>query len=340
MNRRQFLYGATAASIPVLSGCDNDDEPIVSIDRSFPVSPFGATSTAEEVTAGLDLTGKTALVTGCNSGLGFETMRVLAMRGVHVIGTGRNLEKASKACSSVSGKTTPVALELSSFQSIIDCADTVNKLGKPIDMLVCNAGINTFGELDLVNGVERIFAVNHLGHFVLVNRLLPLLKDSKESRIVHVSSKSAYVQAPEVGIDFDNLRGEREFDYWTAYGRSKLANALFSLELASRLEGSNISSNALHPGLVQTNIARNAPVMLRKAFDWFGNLIAKTPEQGAATQVYVSTNPELRGVSGAFFEDCNAVTVSGNNYLFDKPMAERLWTTSEEMTKDYLIDWN
>jgi len=262
------------------------------------------------------------------------------MRGVHVIGTGRNLEKASKACSSVSGKTTPVALELSSFQSIIDCADTVNKLGKPIDMLVCNAGINTFGELDLVNGVERIFAVNHLGHFVLVNRLLPLLKDSKESRIVHVSSKSAYVQAPEVGIDFDNLRGEREFDYWTAYGRSKLANALFSLELASRLEGSNISSNALHPGLVQTNIARNAPVMLRKAFDWFGNLIAKTPEQGAATQVYVSTNPELRGVSGTFFEDCNAVTVSGNNYLFDKPMAERLWTTSEEMTKDYLIDWN
>ncbi|HJM70681.1 MAG TPA: SDR family NAD(P)-dependent oxidoreductase, partial [Gammaproteobacteria bacterium] len=313
---------------------------IVSIDRSYPVSPFGATSTAEEVTAGLDLTGKTALVTGCNSGLGFETMRVLAMRGAHVIGTGRNLEKASKACSSVSGKTTPVALELSSFQSIIDCADTVNKLGKPIDMLVCNAGINTFGELDLVNGVERIFAVNHLGHFVLVNRLLPLLKDSKESRIVHVSSKSAYVQAPEVGIDFDNLRGEREFDYWTAYGRSKLANALFSLELASRLEGSNISSNALHPGLVQTNIARNAPVMLRKAFDWFGNLIAKTPEQGAATQVYVSTNPELRGVSGAFFEDCNAVTVSGNNYLFDKPMAERLWTTSEEMTKDYLIDWN
>jgi len=340
MNRRQFLYGATAASIPVLTGCDNDDEPIASIDRSYPVSPFGATSTAEEVTAGLDLTGKTALVTGCNSGLGFETMRVLAMRGVHVIGTGRNLEKASKACSSVSGKTTPVALELSSFQSIIDCADTVNKLGKPIDMLVCNAGINTFGELDLVNGVERIFAVNHLGHFVLVNRLLPLLKDSKESRIVHVSSKSAYVQAPEVGIDFDNLRGEREFDYWTAYGRSKLANALFSLELASRLEGSNISSNALHPGLVQTNIARNAPVMLRKAFDWFGNLIAKTPEQGAATQVYVSTNPELRGVSGAFFEDCNAVTVSGNNYLFDKPMAERLWTTSEEMTKDYLIDWN
>ncbi len=339
MNRRQFLYGTTAVAIPVLAGCDKDDEPIISIDESYPVGTFGATSTAEEVTLGLDLTGKTAIVTGCNSGLGLETMRVLAMRGAHVIGTGRNIEKARKACSSVPGKTTPVALELSNLDSIVECADTITKMDYPIDILVCNAGINTFGELDLVNGIERIFAVNHIGHFVLVNRLMPLLKKAKESRIVHVSSKSAYVQAPSVGIDFDNLRGEGEFDYWTAYGRSKLANALFSLELASRLEGSNITSNALHPGLVQTNIARNAPMMLRKAFDWFGNLIAKTPEQGAATQVYVSTNPSLKGVSGAFFEDCNAVIVSGNHFLFDKPMAEHLWSTSEEMAQGYLIDW-
>ena len=91
--------------------------------------------------------------------------------------------------------------------------------------------------------------------------------------------------------------------------------------------------------MVQTNIARNAPVLLRKAFDWFGNLIAKTPEQGAATQVYVATNQALKGVSGAFFEDCNAVSVSGDNFLFDKPMAERLWSTSEEMAQGYLIDW-
>ena len=339
MNRREFLYGTTALTIPVLAGCDNSDEPIVSIDINYPVSPFGAKSTAEEVTLGLDLAGKTAVVTGCNSGLGYETMRVLAMRGAHVIGTGRNLEKASKACSSVSGKTTPVALELSEFDSIIECSDTVTKLGYPIDILVCNAGINTFGDLELVNGVERIFAVNHLGHFILVNRLMPMLKKANDSRIVHVSSKSAYVQAPKVGIDFDNLRGEGEFDYWEAYGRSKLANALFSIELASRLRGSNVTSNALHPGLVQTNIARNAPVFLRKAFDWFGNLIAKTPEQGAATQVYVATNPSLNQVSGAFFEDCNVVNVIGDHFLFDKPMAEQLWLTSEQMAQGYLIDW-
>ena len=339
MNRREFLYGTTALTLPVLTGCDNSDEPIASIDTNYPVSPFGAKSTAEEVTLGFDLTGKTAVVTGCNSGLGYETMRVLAMRGAHVIGTGRNLEKASKACSSVIGKTTPVALELSNFDSIIECADAIAKLSLPVDILVCNAGINTFSDLELVNGVERTFVVNHLGHFVLVNQLMPLIKESEESRVVHVSSKSAYVQAPAVGIDFDNLRGEGAFDYWEAYGRSKLANALFSLELSSRLEGSSISSNALHPGLVQTNIARNAPVVLRTAFDWFGGLISKTPEEGAATQVYVATNPDIKGVSGAFFEDCNAVNVSGDHHIFNKSMAERLWSVSEEMADGYLIGW-
>ena len=339
MNRREFLCGTTALTLPVIAGCDNSDEPIATIDTNYPVSPFGAKSTAEDVTLGLDLRGKTAVVTGCNSGLGYETMRVLAMRGAHVIGTGRNLEKASKACSSVTGKTTPVALELSNFDSIVESADAIAKLSLPIDILVCNAGINTFSDLELVNGVERTFVVNHLGHFVLVNQLMPLIKESEESRVVHVSSKSAYVQAPAVGIDFDNLRGEGAFDYWEAYGRSKLANALFSLELSSRLEGSSISSNALHPGLVQTNIARNAPVVLRTAFDWFGGLISKTPEEGAATQVYVATNPNIKGVSGAFFEDCNAVNVSGDHHIFNKSMAERLWSVSEEMADGYLIGW-
>jgi len=340
MNRRQFLYGTTAVAMPVLVGCDRD-RPAVSIDDRYPVGRFGATSTAEEVTLGLDLTGKTAIVTGCNSGLGLETMRVLALRGAHVIGTGRTLEKASKACSSVSGKTTPVALELSSLQSVIECADTIARLDIPIDILVCNAGINTFGELvELVNGVEKTFVVNYLGHFVLVNRLMPLINQAQESRIVHVGSMSAYVQAPAVGIDFDNLRGEGVFDAQEAYGRSKLANALFSLELATRLEGSSVTSNVIHPGLVKTNIARTAPIALRKAFDWFGHLIAKTVEEGAATQVYVATNPALKGVSGAYFEDCNAVTVGGDNYIFDKPMAERLWSTGEEMAQGYLLEWN
>ena len=119
INRRQFLYGTTAVAVPLIGGCSGEEEYIVNINENFPVGPYGSSSTAEEVTLGLDLTGKTAVVTGCNSGLGLETMRVLSLRGAHVIGTGRTLEKASKACSTMPGKTTPMALELSSLKSVL-----------------------------------------------------------------------------------------------------------------------------------------------------------------------------------------------------------------------------
>jgi NAD(P)-dependent dehydrogenase (short-subunit alcohol dehydrogenase family) len=337
LKRRQLLQlSVAAATSPLLAAC-GDDRAAVSSDNRFPSGPFGAQSTAEEVTAGLDLHGQTALVTGCNSGLGYETMRVLALRGAHVIGTGRTLASAAEACASVSGQTTPVALELSDFQSAVDCAQAVRALGVRLDMLNCNAGINTFGDVELVGGIEKMFVVNYLGHFVLVNQLLPLLQEEGSGRVVHVGSRSAYMQAPAVGIDFDNLRGEGPFKAQEAYGRSKLANALFSLELARRLEGSGVTSNVVHPGLVQTNIARTAPTLIRGAFELFGGVIAKTPEQGAATQTYVLTSPLLDGVNGAYFEDCNPVTVSGDNHIFDTAMAARLWNVAQQMTAGYLI---
>ncbi len=327
------LAGATTAAI---AGCAGDDVEVVP-DRRFPAGPFGADATAAEVTRGLDLHGRTALVTGCNSGLGLETMRVLALRGAHVLGTGRTLERAATACASVDGQTTPLVLELSDFQSAVDCAAAVEALGVTPDMVICNAGINTFGELELVGGIEKMFVVNFLGHFVLVNRLLPQLLAGDGSRIVHVGSRSGYRQAPTVGIDFDNLRGEKTFDASEAYGRSKLANALFSLELARRVQGSAVTSNVIHPGLVQTNIARTAPAVLRGAFNALGGLIAKSPAQGAATQVYVATSPTLKGVNGAYFEDCNPVLVRGDNHMFDTAMARRLWAVATDMTTDYLI---
>ncbi len=337
LERRQFLqFSATAATLPWLAGC-GDSASRVSIDTSLPVGPFGKASTAEEVTAGLDLSGRTALVTGCNSGLGYETMRVLALRGAHVVGTGRTLEKAEVACDSVDGATTPVALELSDFQSAVDCARQVIDAGLVPDMLICNAGINTFGELELVAGIEKMFVVNFLGHFVLVNRLLPAMQAKDSARIVHVGSSSGYTQAPAHGIDFDNLRGEKHFDAQEAYGRSKLANALFSLELAERLTGTRVTSNVIHPGLVKTNIARTAPGLIRTAFDLFGGAIAKSPAQGAATQVYVATQPALQGVSGAYFEDCNPVQIGGEHHMFDATMASRLWQEAQEMTAAYLV---
>jgi NAD(P)-dependent dehydrogenase (short-subunit alcohol dehydrogenase family) len=331
--RRLLQLSALAATAPLMAGCD--DSPQVSADSSLPQGPFGAQATAEEVTQGLDLSGQVVLVTGCNSGLGYETMRVLALRGAHVIGTGRTLEKAQRACDSVSGTTTPVVLELSDFQSVVNCARQAAALGVTLDALVLNAGINTFGELELVGGIEKIFRVNFLGHFLLVQHLLPHMR-AGTGRIVHVSSRSGYTQAPAVGIDFDNLRGEGEFDAGQAYGRSKLANALFSLELASRLRGSGITSNAIHPGLVKTNIARTAPTLIRKGFDLLGPLFAKSPAQGAATQVYVATNPRLAGVSGAYFEDCNPVLVSGEHHMVDREMAQRLWALAEQLTAGYL----
>ncbi len=337
LTRRKALFaGASLAATPLLGGCAGNEFNVVA-DNSLPQGPFGASSTGEEVTAGLDLTGKIALVTGCNSGLGFETMRVLALRGAHVLGTGRTLDKASTACASVEGMTTPLALELSDFQSAVDCAEQVSALGLIPDMVILNAGINTFGDLELVNGIEKIFLVNFLGHFVLVNRLMPQMLQKDSARIVHVSSRSGYRQAPAVGIDFDNLRGEKAFDSGEAYGRSKLANALFSLELAERLQATGLTSNAIHPGLVKTNIARTAPAILREGFALFGGLVAKSPEEGAATQLYVATNPRLEGVSGAYFQDCNPVIVSGPHHMTDKAMAGRLWSVAEEMTAGYLV---
>mgnify|MGYP003674558429 FL=1 len=335
LRRRHLLQlGAVAATTPLISACGGGPE--VSIDSSLPNGPFGPEATAEEVTRGLDLSGQTALVTGCNSGLGYETLRVLALRGARVIGTGRTLEKAEAACASVDGNTVPLALELSEFDSVLACAEAVRAMDAEFDMLILNAGINTFGDLELVNGIEKIFVVNYLGHFVLANNLLPGMRAAGEGRIVHVGSRSGYTQAPPEGIDFDNLRGEGNFDAQQAYGRSKLANALFSLELARRLEGSGVTSNVIHPGLVQTNIARTAPGWIRTGFDLLGGVVAKTPEQGAATQVYVATQPALEGVSGAYFEDCNPVRVSGEHHMFDADMARRLWAEAESMTAGYL----
>ncbi|MEH6590080.1 MAG: SDR family NAD(P)-dependent oxidoreductase [Halioglobus sp.] len=338
INRRQFLLSSAAmATAPAMVACSGD-KPAPSIDSSYPTGPYGSESTAEDVTENMDLSGQVMLVTGCNSGIGYETMRVLALRGAHVLGTGRTMEKARNACASVVGKTTPLVLELSDFQSAVDCAAEVARLGVKLDALILNAGMNAVrGDVQLVNGIEKMFVVNFLGHFVLANHLAPAMVATDHGRIVHVGSQSGYLRAPPEGIDFDNLRGEGDYDAILAYGRSKLANALFSIELAKRLAGTGVSSNALHPGLVNTNIVRNVPEVVRRALKLLGNVIAKTPEQGAATQVYVATNSLVDDVSGAFYVDCNPARISGEHHMYDEPMAAKLWATAEEMTAGYLV---
>jgi len=334
-DRRQFLCGAAAvAGSLALPSCSRYEAERVG---GIPDSGFGPQTTAEEATTGVDLAGRLAVVTGCTSGIGLETMRVLALRGAYVIGTGRTLDKARAACQSVRGLTTPVALELGDYDSIVECADAIRGLDTPIDILVCNAGLRGW-DYRAVNGVEQHFAVNHLGHFLLVNRLLDRLYVAWQGRIVVVSSRAAYRSAPPVGIDFGGLTDPDAFDAGEAYGQSKLANALFSFELARRLRGTRITSNALHPGVIDTEIDRGLAAPLQAAIGVYTSLFGKSIEQGAATSCYVATSPALGAVSGEFFEDCNPVRIRGDNHLRDVTLAERLWDYSEERTRRYLVE--
>ena len=311
----------------------------MNIKPGFTDSGFGPKSTAEEVTEGLDLTGKTMLVTGCNSGIGLEAMRVLALRGAHVIGTGRTIEKATAACESVAGKTTPLPLELTDFDSVLGCASQVQALGVSLDALICNAGISGRLEKQTVNGIEIAFLVNYLSHFLFINKLLPAVTAAEQGRIVHVSSRAAYRRSPPEGIRFNTLgedNGGFEYDSWKYYGQSKLANALFSRKLAQKLAATRATSNALHPGFVKTDIARGQGRLTEIAFDIFGPLITKNVEEGAATTCYSACHPKMARVSGEFLFDSNVVTVGGAHHLENDAMADRLWEVSEEMLGDYL----
>lgn len=278
---------------------------------------------------GLDLAGKTALVTGCNSGLGLESMRVLALRGAHVIGAARTAEKAKAACESVEGKTTPLVVELTDLPGIVTAADQVAAMDIPIDMLMLNAGIMALQELRLANGVEMQFAVNHVGHFLLANRLLEQVIAADAGRVVVVSS-GAHRWAPDEGIQFDNLDGASGYDPWQAYGQSKVANGLFSRELARRLGDTKATSNSLHPGVIPTNLSRHLPPRDIDPND----PRYKTIPQGAATQCYVATSPDLERVTGYYFSDCNPAEPS--HHMQDDDMAAKLWAVSEELVADYL----
>lgn len=310
LDRRTLIAGFTAAATIKAFAADT------------PRSGFGPLSTAEEVTKGLDLRGKTVVITGATAGLGLESMRVLAMRGAHVIGTGRTVEQAREACAGVKGTTTPVVLELTDFQSVVDCANQIRKLSPVIDVLMLNAGI-AMDRFEQVNGLEKQFVVNHLGHFILASRLMDRARAAPQGRVVTVGSGS-HNDAPAGGIQFENLSGKGWED--KAYGHSKLANGLFSLELSKRLAGTRATSNCLTPGPVHTDIFNSWSTRVERE--------AKTPAQGAATQCYVATWPALAKVTGEYFRDCNPGSQS--NYQRDPVMAAKLWDVSTQLTKEYL----
>lgn len=347
INRRTFIHAsaAVAATAPLVGCTDMADGPTTLAVPGTPIpaaGPFTGDSTAEQVTAGLDLTGRNILITGCNSGIGLETMRVLALRGAHVLGTGRTLAKAEAACASVKGNTTPLALELTDFDNVVACTEQVKRLGIPLDGLILNAGIMALQELEQVdiNGtlLEKHFVVNHLGHFVFANHLIDQVKASDAGRVVSISSAAASMWAPDAGIEFDNLSGERDYSWRWAYGQSKLANALFARELARRLYTGDIkasaTANSVHPGGIATNIKRHMPEYQQMLVRWFGGLFMKSLEQGAATSCFVATYPELAGVTGYHFANSNP-SYPGH-YMEDDAMAAELWTVSEELAGEWM----
>jgi WW domain-containing oxidoreductase len=287
---------------------------------------FGYNSTAEQVTAGLDLKGKTFLVTGCNSGLGLETLRVLSLRGGHVIGTARTLEKARAALASVSAQGTPLACELEDPQSVRNCAVAVRGLGRPLDAILCNAGIMALPKLQQKHGLELQFLTNHVGHFILVTNLLEQLAPA--GRVVVVSS-GAHTGAPSAGIEFDNLNGARGYSAWRNYGQSKLANILFAKELARRFKGTGRTANALHPGVIPTNLARHMPGIVSAVFAAVSPLVLKTIPQGAATECYAVAHPAVASASGLYFADCNPARPS--RHAEDAALAAQLWARTEEI---------
>ena len=288
-------------------------------------SGFGYGSTAEQVTEGLSLAGKTLLVTGANAGLGAEALRVLALRGARVIGTARTLEKARSACTGAAAAL-PLACELSEPESVRGCIAAVKASGARLDAIICNAGIMALPRLELAYGVEKHFFTNHIGHFMLVTGLIDQLTDA--GRVVMLSS-SAHRQAPQAGIEFDNLDGAKGYSAWSAYGQSKLANLLFAKELSRRFQGSKRTANAVHPGVIRTSLQRHMNPLLSATLAVFGPIGLKSVGEGAATEVYAATHPLLADVSGEYLANCNLAKPRAD--ANDPALSKRLWNVSEQI---------
>lgn len=303
-------------------------------------SGFNRKSTAEEVTEGVDLSGKTALVTGVASGLGQEAMRVMALRGARVIGMDRNQDATDAACSAVGADVISIACDLSDPNSIVEASKTVNKKVKSIDIVIANAGVMTppYTTVDHYSEpLELQFAVNFLGHFILINRIMKRLEAADSARIALVASEG-YTTAPKkIGIQFDDLDFSEKYVPLTAYGHSKLAVMLFNIALAKRLEGTNITSNSVHPGVIRTNLAHDTDSFVVKMISALAGPWTRSIAQGAATHCYVAANPQIDGVSGMHFADSNPKDPKEHERVKDMELAEQLWAKAEELAKGFLV---
>ena len=309
------------------------------------ISPFGYGSTAQEVIAGIDLTGRTALVTGGYSGLGTETVRALAGAGAHVIVGARRPDTALGDLAGIDGQISVLPLDLADPASIDAFAAGVAAVTDRIDSLINNAAVMANPLSRDARGYESQFATNHLGHFQLTARLWPLLAASGQARVVSVSSVGHRLG----GLDLGDVNFERRaYDKWTAYGQAKSANALFALELdrLAQNAGAGVRAFAVHPGGIITPLQRHLTTEEQIAMGWIDaagkvNERFKSTEQGASTSVWAATSPLLEGLGGVYCEDCNIGAMADDNtprgsgvsaHIRDAALAAALWAKSEEMT--------
>jgi NAD(P)-dependent dehydrogenase (short-subunit alcohol dehydrogenase family) len=278
----------------------------------------------------------TVVITGGNAGIGKETAIGLAQQGARVVITARDAKRGREALDEIrsrSGRDTVevMDLDLADLASVRRFADAFSSRYDRLDVLVNNAGLVQLHRSETVDGFETTFGVNHLGHFVLTQALLDQLRASAPSRIVVVSSH-AHKQARK-GLDFDDLMSEDGYSAFGVYGKTKLANIYFTRELARRLDGTDVTANALHPGFVASRFARDGDTgTLGNVAMVLGRPFAISPEKGARTSIYLASSPDVADVSGAYFYKCREVQPS--TAARDDEAARRLWAVSEELVAD------
>ncbi|XP_046333336.1 retinol dehydrogenase 14-like [Haliotis rufescens] len=280
-----------------------------------------------------DLSGKTAIVTGANTGIGFYTALDFATRNARVILACRNAGKAKVACDQIRQETgnenvTVGIIDLCSLTSVRKFAEEFLKVERRLDILVNNASVLGLPKEITDEGLESMFAANHFGPFLLTNLLLDLMKKTGRARIITVSSL-----VNKFGhIDFDNLCAEKSFDRFRIYNDSKLANVIFTKELARRMEGTGVTANCLHPGTIRTDLLRNIPSFVQIPITLFGCLFFKSPDEGAQTSIHCAVSEEMEGVSGRYYCDCRDADKSVNRVAHDLGIAKKLWEISEKYT--------
>ena len=308
---------------------------------------FGPETTAEEVVAGLDLSGKTIVVTGSSAGLGAETARVLAKAGAEVVMVARNAEKNAKVIAAIRAETpgaklSSVSMDLADLASVRKAANDILAVHPKVHALINNAGFVGGPRIVTPEGAELHFAANHIGPFLFTNLLYPALKAAAPSRVLILSSNGHRMP----GFDLDDLdfaKRAGEFNHWTAYSASKRANVLHAVGLAKRLAGTGITANAVHPGVIRTEVFRDvAAVEEEMVTGWSeanGSPLKSVP-QGASTQVWGAVSPDVEGVTGTYLEDTQIakhipsdvlIAVGVIEEALDQDSADRLWAISEKI---------